>query len=88
MAAHRNAGAGAFRFGKQKQDVRMDFERPKLVTHRSPPPHAHHAAPLRRMEVFRTLLMQRVAYFDVHSPSELAGLIGVELDAVRAFVFR
>ena len=40
------------------------------------------------MEVFRTLLMQKVCYFDLHSAAELTSLISVELDALRSFVFR
>jgi len=40
-----------------------------------------------RMELFRTLLMQRVSYFDKHSAAELAALISVELDTIRSFVF-
>lgn len=41
-----------------------------------------------RMELFRTLLMQRVSYFDKHSAAELASLISVELDTIRSFVFK
>ncbi len=41
-----------------------------------------------RMELFRTLLMQKISYFDRHSAAELTGLISVELDAIRSFVFR
>ncbi|MEW5307776.1 MAG: hypothetical protein WDW36_010152 [Sanguina aurantia] len=40
-----------------------------------------------RLELFRTLLMQRITYFDTHSASELTNLISVELDTVRQFVF-
>ena len=40
-----------------------------------------------RMELFRTLLMERIEFFDRHAAAELAGLLSVELDAVRAFVF-
>lgn len=40
-----------------------------------------------RLEVFRTLLMQRISYFDVHTPSELTNLISVELDTIRTFIF-
>ncbi|KAK9839647.1 hypothetical protein WJX81_003007 [Elliptochloris bilobata] len=40
-----------------------------------------------RMELFRTLLMERIEFFDRHAAAELAGLLSVELDTVRAFVF-
>jgi len=40
-----------------------------------------------RLELFRTLLMQRISYFDRHSASELTSLISVELDTVRSFIF-
>ena len=40
-----------------------------------------------RMELFRTLLMERIEFFDRHAAAELAGLLSVELDALRAFVF-
>jgi hypothetical protein len=33
-------------------------------------------------------LLQKVSYFDRHSASELAGLISVELDTIRSFVFK
>ena len=39
------------------------------------------------MELFRTLLMERIEFFDRHAAAELAGLLSVELDALRAFVF-
>ena len=41
-----------------------------------------------RLELFRTLLMQKVSYFDKHSATELTGLISVELDAIRSFIFK
>lgn len=41
-----------------------------------------------RLELYRTLLMQRISFFDSHSASELSGLISVELDAVRSFIFK
>ena len=40
-----------------------------------------------RMELFRTLLMQKIEFFDRHSASELQGLLSVELDTIRGFVF-
>jgi len=40
-----------------------------------------------RMELFRTLLMQKVSYFDKHTAGELASLISMELDSIRSFVF-
>lgn len=40
------------------------------------------------MELFRTLLMQKIEFFDRHSASELQGLLSVELDTIRSFVFR
>jgi ATP-binding cassette, subfamily B (MDR/TAP), member 10 len=40
------------------------------------------------MELFRTLLMQRITFFDAHGAAELTGLISLELDAIRSFVFR
>lgn len=40
-----------------------------------------------RLELFRTLLMQRIQFFDTHSASELTSLISLELDAVRSFIF-
>lgn len=40
-----------------------------------------------RMELYRTLLMQRITFFDRHSAAELASLISVELDLVRSFIF-
>jgi len=40
------------------------------------------------MELFRTLLMQKVSYFDKHTAGELASLISIELDTIRSFVFR
>lgn len=40
------------------------------------------------MELFRTLLMQRIEFFDRHSASELQSLISVELDAIRSFIFK
>ncbi|KAF5827722.1 P-loop containing nucleoside triphosphate hydrolase protein [Dunaliella salina] len=41
-----------------------------------------------RMELFRTLLMQKISYFDKHTAQELASLISMELDSIRSFVFR
>lgn len=40
-----------------------------------------------RLELFRTLLMQKVSYYDKHSASQLTNLISVELDTVRSFIF-
>ncbi|KXZ54890.1 hypothetical protein GPECTOR_4g962 [Gonium pectorale] len=40
-----------------------------------------------RLELFRTLLMQRLSFFDRHTTAELTALISVELDAVRSFIF-
>ena len=40
-----------------------------------------------RQELFRTLLMQRLAFYDAHSPAELQAAVGTELDTLRAFVF-
>lgn len=41
-----------------------------------------------RLELYRTLLMQRISFFDKHSSAELTSLISVELDAVRSFIFK
>jgi ATP-binding cassette subfamily B (MDR/TAP) protein 10 len=41
-----------------------------------------------RLELFRTLLMQRLSFFDRHSAAELTALISVELDTVRSFIFK
>ncbi|GBF88247.1 ABC transporter B family protein [Raphidocelis subcapitata] len=40
-----------------------------------------------RLELFRTLMMQKIEFFDRHSASELQGLLSVELDTMRSFVF-
>jgi len=40
-----------------------------------------------RLELFRTLLMQKISYYDKHNASDLTGLISLELDTVRSFVF-
>ncbi|GFR53209.1 hypothetical protein Agub_g15916 [Astrephomene gubernaculifera] len=40
-----------------------------------------------RLELFRTLLMQRLSFFDRHTTAQLTALMSVELDAVRGFVF-
>jgi ABC-type multidrug transport system fused ATPase/permease subunit len=40
-----------------------------------------------RQELFRTLLMQRLAFYDAHPAAELQAAVGTELDALRAFVF-
>ncbi|KAK9862820.1 hypothetical protein WJX84_000045 [Apatococcus fuscideae] len=40
-----------------------------------------------RLELFRTLLMQKIEFFDKHSHTELTSLISVEVDALRSFVF-
>lgn len=42
---------------------------------------------LLRMELFRTLLMERVEFFDRHTTSQLTSLISIELDVLRSFVF-
>ncbi len=41
-----------------------------------------------RLELFRTLLMQRLSFFDRHTTAQLTSLISVELDAVRSFIFK
>lgn len=41
-----------------------------------------------RMELFRTLLMQKIEFFDRHSATALQSLISVELDTVRTFIFK
>jgi ATP-binding cassette, subfamily B (MDR/TAP), member 10 len=41
-----------------------------------------------RMELFRTLLMQKIEFFDTHSAAALQGLISVELDSIRTFIFK
>ena len=41
-----------------------------------------------RRELFRTLLLQRIEFFDRHDPGELTALLSVELDTLRTFVFR
>ena len=41
-----------------------------------------------RLELFRVLLMQKIAYFDKHTANELTNLISVELDTVRSFIFK
>lgn len=41
-----------------------------------------------RCELFRILLMQKISYYDTHKASELAGLISVELDTIRSFLFK
>lgn len=40
-----------------------------------------------RAEAFRTLLAQRVEFFDRHSSSQLTQLLSRDLDSIRAFVF-
>lgn len=40
-----------------------------------------------RLELFRTLLMQRIQFYDTHPPSELTALISSELDTMRQFIF-
>lgn len=40
-----------------------------------------------RRELFRTLLLQRIDFFDRHDPAELTALISNELDALRNLVF-
>lgn len=40
-----------------------------------------------RLELFRTLLLQKVEFFDRHSTSQLTSLLSVELDNIRSFVF-
>lgn len=40
-----------------------------------------------RRELFRTLLLQRIEFFDRHDASELTSLISNELDTLRALVF-
>ena len=41
-----------------------------------------------RAELFRSLLLQKIEFFDVHTASKLTNLISTELDSVRSFVFR
>lgn len=41
-----------------------------------------------RMELFRTLLMQKIEFFDKHSATALQSLISVELDTIRTFIFK
>lgn len=41
-----------------------------------------------RLELYRTLLMQKISFFDKHSAAELASLISVELDTIRSFIFK
>ena len=41
-----------------------------------------------RRELFRTLLLQRIDFFDRHDPAELTALISTELDSLRALVFK
>ena len=41
-----------------------------------------------RRELFRTLLMQRIEFFDRHDAGELTALLSVELDTLRTFVFK
>ena len=41
-----------------------------------------------RMELFRTLLMQKIEFFDRHSATALQSLISVELDTIRTFIFK
>lgn len=53
----------------------------------SGPPRAQVMAALRR-ELFRTLLMQRIEFFDRHDAGELTALLSVELDTLRTFVFK
>ena len=40
-----------------------------------------------RLELFRTLLLQKIEFFDRHSTSDLTSLLSVELDTLRNFVF-
>jgi len=40
-----------------------------------------------RMELFRTLLMERVEFFDSHTSTELTSLLSIELDSLRSFIF-
>ena len=39
-------------------------------------------------ELFRTLLMQSVEFFDRHDPTDLTALLSVELNSLRTFVFK
>lgn len=41
-----------------------------------------------RRELFRTLLLQRIDFFDRHDPAELTALISNELDSLRSLVFK
>jgi ABC-type multidrug transport system fused ATPase/permease subunit len=41
-----------------------------------------------RMELFRTLLMQKIEFFDRHSATALQSLISTELDTIRTFIFK
>ncbi|KAK9823874.1 hypothetical protein WJX72_006089 [[Myrmecia] bisecta] len=40
-----------------------------------------------RLELFRTLLLQKIEFFDRHSAPELTSLLSVELDSIRSFIF-
>ncbi|WIA13363.1 hypothetical protein OEZ85_006944 [Tetradesmus obliquus] len=40
-----------------------------------------------RMELFRTLLMQKIEFYDRHSATALQSLISTELDTIRTFIF-
>ena len=40
-----------------------------------------------RQELFRTLLMGKIEFFDAHSTAQLTSLISVEMDTLRSFVF-
>ncbi len=41
-----------------------------------------------RRELFRTLLLQRIDFFDRHDSAELTSLISNELDSLRTLVFK
>lgn len=74
--------------------------RPSIYLHLPPPPFGNQiymqnviaagekVLAALRLELFRTLLMQRIPYFDSHTASELSNLISVELDTVRSFIFK
>jgi ABC-type transport system involved in cytochrome bd biosynthesis fused ATPase/permease subunit len=40
-----------------------------------------------RMEVFRVLLMQPIAFFDRHGSTELTNVLAVDLDTIRSCIF-
>lgn len=41
-----------------------------------------------RCEVFRILLLQRIAFFDKHDSTDLVQLVGMQMEEIRTFVYR